>query len=539
LIFDTFFHNHANRKTAKEANLNPDRQLINKTPDSDFPTANLAGNLELLRHELGSSPDLVVRLFQTEFQQDAAIIYINGLVAAERIESGILRPLIATAVSNEEIRSPKDYRGYLQARLTSGEIHGETDFNSVIYAILSGMTMLLIDGSLEIFLINTKGGAAREISEPPREFSIKGARDGFVESLDANLALLRRKIYSSKLRFELIKLGETAQTEIGVAYLQGVAADSLIAEIKRRLQAIRIDAVIDSGQVEELIRDSKNSPFPTIDYSERPDVVAAKIMEGRAAVFIAGTPIVLTAPMLFMERFQNPDDYNFNFHYATLIRWIRFTGFILTVFSPALYVALISYHPELIPTPLLITMAASAEGTPFPAVVEALGMGVIVELLREAGRWMPQATGSVVTILGLLVIGQALVSSGLVGAPFVIVVAITLVTSFLVPTQENVNPFLRLILVIFSGALGLYGLMLGFIIIYIHLASLRSFGVPYLTPLTPWNLQDVQDILIRAPWWALRRRPTLLARNNRIRQDPITNSESETEREAMKGAPQP
>jgi spore germination protein KA len=523
LIFETFFRNRANRMTATENTPHPDRQLVKKTSDSDFPTDNLAGNLELLRRELGSSPDLVVRRFQTELQQDAVIIYINGLVAAERIETGILRPLIATTASSEGSQPPKDYRGYLQARLTSGEINCETDFNSVIYAILSGMTALLVAGSPETFLINTKGGASREITEPPREFTIKGARDGFVESLDANLALLRRKIKSPKLRFELIKLGETAQTEIGVAYLQGIASDNLIAEIKRRLQAIRIDAVIDSGQVEELIRDSKVSPFPTINYSERPDVVAAKIMEGRAAIFIAGTPIVLTAPTLFMERFQNPDDYNFNFHYAILIRWIRFTGFILTVFAPALYVALISYHPELIPTPLLITMAASAEGTPFPAVVEALGMGVIVELLREAGRWMPQATGSVVTILGLLVVGQALVSAGLVGAPFVIVVAVTLVTSFLVPTQENVNPFLRLILVIFSGALGLYGLMLGFIVVYIHLAGLRSFGVPYLAPLTPWNPRDAQDILIRAPWWTLRRRPTLLARDNRTRQDEAEN----------------
>jgi spore germination protein KA len=518
LLFDTFLRKHTKRWALDQAGpaTAPQAALTNPT---DFQPGKLTANLAVIQRELGTSPDIIIRRFQTESGQDGAVIFLDGLAAQERIEAGILRPLIAGPGNGEPFAEPKDCRASIQARVTCGQIRLETEFNLVINAILTGDTVLLVNNCPETFLINTKSGTSRAVQEPARESIVKGPREGFVESLKANIALLRHKIKSPKLRFDLIKLGRTAQTDVCIAYLQDIAGSDLIAEISRRLKAIDIDAILDSGQIEELIKDSRCSPFPTIAYSERPNVVAAKIMEGRAALLIDGTPISLTMPTLFMETFQNPDDYNFHFLYATLIRWTRFAGFLLTVFAPALYVALISYHPELIPTPLLITMAASAEGTPFPAVVEALGMGVTVELLREAGRWMPGVTGPIVTVLGLLVVGQALTTSGLVGAPFVVVVAITLVTSFVVPAQESINPFLRLLLVILSGFLGLYGLMLGFILIYIHLAGLRSFGVPYLAPLTPWNGRDALDILIRAPWWMLKRRPTLISRGNRSRQE--------------------
>jgi spore germination protein KA len=526
VFFDTIFRKRSNRPEPKTDQPDHETQTARTISTTDFPTGKLADSLSILRRELGSSPDIVIRNFQTEFQRDAAIVFLNGLVAKERIETGILTPLITRTGTDAVLPLPKDLGAYIQARLTCGQINRATGLNTVLEAILSGDTALLADGLPDAFLINTKGGEFRAIQEPAREFTVKGSREGFVEALDTNIAILRRKIKSPQLRFDPIHLGKTAQTNICIAYLQGIASPDLIGEINRRLKAIQIDAILDSGQIEELIRDSPGSPFTTLAYSERPDVVAAKIAEGRAALLIDGTPVVLTVPTLLMERFQNPDDYNFNFLYATLIRWIRFTGLLLTVFSPALYVALISYHPELIPTPLLIKMAGAAEGTPFPAVIEAIGMGVIVELLREAGRWMPGATGTVITVLGLLVVGQALFNSGLVAPPFVLVVTITLLASFLVPTQENVNPFLRLFLVVLSGCLGLYGLMLGLIIVYIHLAGLRSFGVPYLAPLTPWNPHDAQDILIRAPWWRLRRRPTLISREDRIRQDNSSRPES-------------
>jgi spore germination protein KA len=498
----------------------PDLESAANNPDEELLSKQLAVNLTLLQHTFESSPDLVFRRFGTAFRRDAAIVFIDGLVNKEQIEQGVLRPLTAENGRNETVSFPSDLNSYIQSKVTCGKIQNTAVLAPAIDAILAGDALLLIDGAPSSFLINVKDDKkTRAISEPDREIVIKGPREGFVESLDVNIVLLRRRIKSAKLSLEIVKLGRKTRTEVCIVALKGVVGDSLITEIKQRLNRINTDAILDSGKIEELLKDAPLSPFATIAYSERPDIVAAKILEGRAALLIDGTPIALTVPMLFIERFQNPDDYNYNFYYSSLIRWLRFISYLLTVFSPALYVALISYHPELIPTPLLFTMAAAAEGTPFPAVVEAIGMGVIVEILREAGRRMPGPTGPVVTLLGLLVVGQALISSGLVGGPFVIVVTVTLGTSLLVPSQEDTNLLFRMFFVLLSGCLGLYGLMLGFAIVYIHLAGIRSFGVPYLAPLTPWNPLDAADALIRAPWWLLKRRPTLIGREDRIRQD--------------------
>lgn len=502
-------------------------RLLKENPGGDNPpeqklagdslTDQLTTNLATIQKEFATSPDVIIRRFKIGSSREAALVYIDGLVEKERIEEGILRPLLED-VDKTEKTSIKNLSGYVQSKLTTGEIKNETAVSSVIGSILSGDTVLLVDGMNEALLIEARGGKSRPIKEPDREVVIKGSHVGFIESLGTNIALLRRKVRDPKLTLEIIRLGRRTRTEVAIAYLKGIASPGLVEEIRKRLKRIDNDAILDSGPIEEFIQDNPLSPFPTTAYTERPDVVAAKILEGRAAILIDGTPVALTVPMLFMERFQRPDDYNFNFYYASIIRWLRFTAYLITVLAPALYVALFSYHPELIPTPLLINMAAAAEGTPFPAIAEALGMGVIVELLREAGRWMTGSAGPIVNVLGLLVIGQALISSGLVGAPFVIVVAVTLVTSLVVPTQEDINPLLRIFFVLLSGVLGLYGLILGFIIIYIHLAFLRSFGAPYLAPITPWNPDDAQDILVRAPWWAMRSRPTLIGREDRTRQ---------------------
>jgi spore germination protein KA len=487
--------------------------------DAESFTEQLAVNLSLLRQAFEPSPDLVFRRFRTAIRCEAAIVFIDGLVHKELIEQGILQPLTQEGCGKPTTSLPNDLHDYIHSKVTCGAIQNTTGLAPAIDAILAGEALLLVDGAPNSFLIGVKDSRkTRAISEPDREIALKGPRDGFVESLEINISLLRRRIKSAKLSLEMIKLGQKTRTEVCIISLKGVVSPELLTEIKRRINRINTDAVLDSGKIEELIKDAPFSPFATIAYSERPDIVASKILEGRAALLIDGTPNVLTVPMLFMERFQNPDDYNFNFYYSTLIRWLRFLSYLLTVFSPALYVALISYHPELIPTSLLITMAAAAEGTPFPAVVEALGMGVIVEILREAGRRMPGSTGPLVTILGLLVVGPALISSGLVGGPFVIVVIITLGTSLLVPPQEDTNLLFRMFFVLLSGCLGLYGLMLGLVVLSIHLAGLRSFGVPYLTPLAPWNPLDAADTLIRAPWWLLKRRPTLIAREDRLRQ---------------------
>lgn len=332
--------------------------------------------------------------------------------------------------------------------------------------------------------------------------------------------MLRRKLSDPGLTFETFQVGQRTKTDTCIAYLKGVADPKLITEIKQRLQRIDTDGILSAGALEEFVEDVPLSIFSTVGYTERPDVVCGKLLEGRAAILVDGTPMVLTVPFLFVENFQTPDDYSFRPMLGSLIRWMRYVAFGISILLPALYVALTAFDQELIPTQLLITMAAATEGTPFPGVVEALAMGLLFEILREAGIRLPRPIGQTISFIGALVIGEATVTAGLVGAPLVIVIAMTAIASFVTPTLVQESTIIRFSLVILAGFLGAFGIAIGLLIVLIHLVSLRSFGVPLLWPIAPMDLRGLaQDVIIRAPWWAMFTRPKALNPQNRTRQD--------------------
>ncbi|NLY74866.1 MAG: spore germination protein [Firmicutes bacterium] len=485
--------------------------------------ATLAANLDAIRRELNNSSDLIIRRFNLggSYQDLGAIIYIDGLVDKNQVERSILRPLMLMKAPSSGRPDGDDRLADIELGLiTVGEIKRECRLTQVIEAVLSGKTVLLIDGSQKALVIATPGWEKRSVNQPDSEVIVKGPRDGFVETLRTNTALLRRKLGDPRLALETLQVGTRTKTEICIAYLKDIADPKLIKEIKQRINRINTDGIFSAGALEEFLEDASLSFFATMGYTERPDVVCSKLLEGRAAVFIDGTPVVLTAPFLFIENFQSPDDYTFKLFFGSMIRWVRYTAFLISILLPAVYVALVSFHQEMIPTQLLITTAAAIEGTPFPVVIEALVMGLVFEILREAGIRLPRPIGQTVSIIGALVIGEATVSAGLVGAPLIIVVAFTAITSFVTPTLVQEGTLIRFALTILSGFLGAFGITIGLLAILIHMASLRSFGVPYLSPITPMNLRDLsQDVLIRAPWWAMFTRPKVIGGQNRARQD--------------------
>ncbi len=330
--------------------------------------------------------------------------------------------------------------------------------------------------------------------------------------------MLRRRIKSPDFVLESMTLGDRTRTENCIAYLDGVADPGLIEEIRKRLNRIHTGSILESGYIEQFIEDAPYSIFSTVGNSEKPDKVAAKLLEGRAAILVDGSPFVLTVPMLFVESFQASEDYYSRFYIASLVRLTRYTAFFLSILAPALYVALTTFHQELIPTPLLLTMAAAREGIPFPAVLEAGIMIVAFEILREAGLRLPRPVGQAISIVGALVIGESAVSAGLIGAPMVIVVSITAVSSFVVPPQADAGAVMRYVLLGLAGAMGGFGIAIGLFTIFIHLASLRSFGTPYLSPLAPFEAQGMKDALIRAPLWTMHKRPKDIGGQNPVRQ---------------------
>ena len=485
----------------------------------------LAANLSTISGQLGQSPDIIIRELVIGSHISGAIIYIDGLVDKHQIDRDILAPLMM----DSKMKKPMDDMDTriedgdtitkLQMKLVAiGDIKVKNSFNDLVDAVLSGNTVLVVDNCPEALILSTQGWEKRSIEEPASEVVVRGSREGFMESLRTNTSLLRRRIRNPNLTFEVMRIGRQTRTDVCIAYIKGVAADSLIDEIKRRLKRIKTDSILESGYIEEFIEDAPFSIFPTVSYSERPDVVAGKILEGRAAVLVAGTPFVLMVPMMFVEAFQSPEDYYARSFFSSLIRWVRYVAFVLSLLLPAIYVALLAYHQELIPANLLITLAAAREGIPFPAVVEALGMGLIFEILREAGIRLPRPMGQAISIVGALVVGQAAVSAGLVGAPMIIVIALTAIASFVSPFVIAPATILRLFMTIMAGVLGAFGVIVGLLVILIHLASLRSFGVPYLSPVTPFFARDLKDVAARVPWWAMFLRPHDLGEEDLERQ---------------------
>ncbi|WP_407310279.1 spore germination protein [Desulfosporosinus sp. SB140] len=486
--------------------------------ESALITSNLAANLSELRRLFQGSVDVIFREFNIGFDSKnrALLIYINGLTDPSMTNYTILQPLMVDLAP----RLPQDsVQGNLLSlirdyALPNGNVQESNQIQDIVGGILAGCTALLLDGFNVALLIETKGGAARDVTEPDTEAVIRGPREGFTETIGVNISLLRRKIKDENLCIEKLSLGKRTKTLIYITYLKGVVHEELVGEVKARLQRIDIEGILESGYVEQLIEDAPFSIFPTVGNSEKPDVLAAKLLEGRVGILVDGTPFVLTVPRLLVESFQNAEDYYTRPYYSTLVRWLRILAFFITILLPAIYVGVESYHQELLPTPLLLNMAASKEGVPFPAFVEVLIMGTIFEIMREAGVRMPRPVGQAVSIVGALVLGEAAVRAGVVSNPMVIVVALTAISGFVIAPLGDALPLLRVFFSLCSAGLGLFGILMGMFVVFIHLAKLRSFGVPYMAPLAPGNREGLKDVSIKAPIWSLNTRPNLLTWNS-------------------------
>ncbi|MHB1125478.1 MAG: spore germination protein [Bacillota bacterium] len=450
---------------------------------------------------------------------DALLIYVEGMTDKDLLERDIMRPLMSkadpgktsSAVSMEKIS--RDLVGAAETMLVS-------DLLQVVDSVVSGNVALLLDGFSEAIILDLKAWESRSIDEPATEPVVRGPRDGFTETLRTNIMLVRRRIKTSRLKVELLKVGSLSKTDVAVVYIKGVANDKVVNEVKERLGRIKIDGILESGYLEEFIEDTPFSPFPQVNNTERPDKVAGGLLEGLVAIITDTTPFVLTVPSTFPQFLQASEDYYNRYPYASLIRLLRFIALNITLLLPSLYVAVITFHQEMLPTPLLISIASQREGIPFPAVIEALMMEFTFEILREAGTRLPRAVGPAVSIVGALVIGDAAIRSGLVSPIMVMVVASTAVASFTIPTTSGSFSvrLLRFPLMIMAATLGLFGVMTGLLALLIHLCTLRSFGVPYLSPIAPLSVSDLKDTWVRAPWWAMITRPRVVGFHDPVRQ---------------------
>ncbi|MEW5920648.1 MAG: spore germination protein [Bacillota bacterium] len=485
----------------------------------------LAVNLARVRTILGENSDIDIREFSIGKRQQVAgfLVLVDGLVDKSIVNDNILQPLLTSARLVEPDGFPPGKRVFQQVKesiLAVGHLEEVYTMDEVLDGILSGDTAIFLDGNEAAFIAGTRGWESRGVQESVVEMAVRGPREGFTETLRTNTSLLRRKIKNVNLRVENMLVGKQTRTTVCLLYIKGIAGNKVVEEVRRRLEHIETDAVLDSGVLVEFIEDAPFSPLPTVYLSERPDTVASKLLEGRVALLIEGSPTAMTVPTVFMEFMISSEDYYSRPIYATITRWLRAISLLATLFAPALYVAAVTFHQEMIPVELLLRMAGAREGVPFPAVLEVLIMGIIFEILREAGIRMPRPIGQAVSIVGALILGEAASRAGMVSNPVIIVAAFTGITLFAISSPElsfSLVAF-RVFFVFLAATFGLFGIVTGALFTLVYMVSLRSFGVPYLSPLAPIILSDLKDTLIRAPWWAMLLRPHFTGGQNPARQ---------------------
>ncbi|MFD3158284.1 spore germination protein [Haloimpatiens sp. FM7330] len=475
---------------------------------------NTDDNVKYIKEILKDNSDIVYREFYIKRNMKAALIYIDGMADKILLDDYVLETLM---IYSKDVNEVEDIKKKL---LTVSDMREVDKLSEGINAFLSGDTLLLIDGLDSAYVIATRFWPARGVNEPSGETVVRGAREGFTETIRFNTALVRRRIRDTRLRIKAKTLGVRSKTDVAIMYIEDIVNETIVTELEERLEKINIDAVLDSGYVEEYIEDNKYSLFPQLQSTERPDVVAAALYEGRVAVLVDNSPFAIVAPATLPNFFQSPDDYYQRIFNTSFIRILRGLGVFLASILPALYVAVTSFHTSIIPTKLAYSIAASREGVPFPAFVEALIMEISLAFLLEAVARLPKPIGATIGIVGGLIIGQAAVSAGIVSPIMVIIIGATAITSFMIPNYQITNAFrlVRFMLIIAASIIGLYGIVLVLIIVSVHLIKLKSFGVPYLAPLVNENKKDFKDMFFRYPMDKMKERPEYMHTKDKIRQ---------------------
>lgn len=457
-------------------------------------------NIKLIKDTFKDANDFVFREFRVGGPDGIRmfLLYIDGMADKILIDNFVLEPLMMDS------RVPKPDFEEIKKRIvevTKVSAMAVSDFKEVekmdeaLVNVMAGETGLFVDGYEKVMIIATRSWPARGPSEPASEIVIRGPRDGFTETLRFNTALVRRRIRDTNLKIKQIQIGERSKTDIAIIYIDDIIDKRILEQVEKKLSKIKIDSIIESGYIEHFIEDKTRTVFPQLQITERPDSVAVRLYEGKLAILVDNSPAAIILPTSLNDFMQAAEDYYSRPTISTFLRNLRLFSLMLAVIAPATYIALISFNPGIIPERLIFSIAASREGVPFPAFIEAFIMEITFELLREAGVRLPRAIGSTIGIVGGLVIGQAAVTAGIVSPIMVIVVAVTAIASFAIPNYELAAGFrlIRFLLMIMASIYGLYGVVLGVIGTLIHLVNLKSFGVPYLVPLAPLYPSDLGD----------------------------------------------
>lgn len=388
------------------------------------------------------------------------------------------------------------------ADLISGSIDKsiQFDLNVSINEMLSGNLLMFVEGSKRAVLFGVQKFPKRTVTEPDSETQERGSKEGFSESFKDNVALLRRRIRTPVLKSEIIEVGATSKTRVCIVYLSDRVNEKMLESVKKKIKSAKFDVCLGSGYLEPFLGTEKASLFSGVGSTERPDVLTAKLSEGKIGIITDGTPYALFVPHIFIEYFHSLDDYLKKPYYAFFTRALKFAAFFIGIFLPGIYVAICTFHQEVIPESMIFDICLQESFVPLPVMIEALIMHTVFEIVKEAGLRMPKSIGNAVSIVGALVIGDAAVSAGLVAAPMLIVIGLTAISSFVIPSLYDMTSILRVVLIIVGGITGFYGIMLVFAVVVINMAAVSPYDVPFTSPLSPTKSGAWRDLIFRDDW---------------------------------------
>jgi spore germination protein KA len=519
-IFKKAKHAMANQKTT------PQKPQI-RPEQKEGIYQSLSENLARIQQILNKNTDVNIREFTIGSQnKNAFIVNIEGLTDTRAVNDHVLGKLMMQ-VEKTPLRHEIHIETIKNAILSIHQVQTTQTLDEAMDALLSGCTVLFLDKDASALIIMTQAFEHRGVEKPETENVVRGPHESFSESIRVNTSLVRRKIKNTHLKIESMEIGNQTKTIVNILYIDNLAKESIVDEVKSRLSKIQIDSVLESGYIEDFISDAPLSILPTVGNTEIPDRFAGRLLEGRVGIFVDGTPIALTVPYLFMEGITSQEDYYSRPFLSSYIRLIRILALHGSLYLPALYVAIVNFHPYVLPDRLLYALTNTRSGIPFPASVEAVFMILLWEILREAGIRIPRVSGQAISIVGALIIGEVAVSAGLVGPIMVVIIAATGLMGYLFNPQLDSITLLRLPLLFFSAIFGLFGTFFSYIFLFVHLSSLRSFGVPYLSPIAPFSLSDMKDFILRAPWPFMNKRPRYLGEKNPVRV-PMTDAKKHT-----------
>ncbi len=469
-------------------------RLPRETPLS----ASLEKNLENIRTMTGGTSDLIIKRGRV-CGNDLAVILCEGMTSSSTLAALVYEKL--NDLEGAGNLPPNEFMERLfTAYLVAEEQLEIKNLGDLCLKMESGFAIILTEGCARCTAIGVQGYKSRGIEAPDTENDLRGSREGFVEVIRTNMAMIRRRVKSPTLVFEMSQLGERSNTDICLCYFSDKVSPKLLQSVKARLKTVKLNTILESGYIQPYLEGKGGWFFSECGTCERPDSLAAKLYEGRVGILVDGTPFALVVPHLFIESFQTVDDYTQKPFYAAFIRLVRLAAYFITLFLPGAYVAIASFSPELLPSALILNLAAAEQTAPFSLMVECLFIHFMYEILREAGLRLPRPIGHAIGVVGGIVIGDITVNAGLVGAPMVLVVALSGLCSFVVPAMYERTVILRFWYIIAGGVFGLFGLTIAAGAVVVKMCSLNTYGTPYMAPISPFTPRAGRDMLIRAGW---------------------------------------